>query len=91
MSTFINLLLVKEGIRPAFLLQPADYGEATGKDEITSSILREIRKVFPDLKFSEKYKRYQGILISKTDFVVILAASCMLVSPLHRHWAITAF
>ena len=68
LRNFINLILVKEGVRPAFLLQPAEYGEARGNDEVTSNVLREIRKVFPDLKFSEEYKIYQGILISKEDF-----------------------
>ena len=32
-ENIINAILVHENVRPAFLLQPADFNEATGKDK----------------------------------------------------------
>jgi hypothetical protein len=62
----INVILVNENVRPAILIQPADYKEATGADKKTKSILMSIKNNFPNLVFSEKYKgSYQGIIISK--------------------------
>jgi hypothetical protein len=62
----INVILVNENVRPAMLIQPADYKEATGADKKTKSILMSIKNNFPNLVFSEKYKgSYQGIIISK--------------------------
>jgi hypothetical protein len=64
----INIILVKEDVRPAMLIQPADYKERDGKGEKTKSILDAIKKEFPELKQSEDYQRYQGIIISKIDY-----------------------
>jgi hypothetical protein len=52
----LNSILVNENIRPAMLIQPADYGEATGNDPETKSIVNEIKTYFPDLKPSENYE-----------------------------------
>jgi hypothetical protein len=32
MDTILNAILVQENVRPAMLIQPADYQEATEKD-----------------------------------------------------------
>jgi hypothetical protein len=68
MDTILNAILVQEGIRPAMLVQPADYKEATEKDPKTASILRNIKKHFPHLIHSSKYEVYQGIIISKNKY-----------------------
>lgn len=64
----LNSILVNENVRPAMLVQPANYNEATGKDPKTKSIVEAIKKQFPTLLFSEDYKTYQGVIISKTDY-----------------------
>ena len=38
-NELINAILVENNVRPAMLIQPADYTEATGKDKKTKSIL----------------------------------------------------
>jgi len=68
MANTLNLVLVNEDIRPAMLIQPADYGEATEKGFKTQSILQAIQETFPHLKQSHLYDIYQGILISKKDY-----------------------
>jgi len=67
-DVLINCILVKERVRPAMLVQPQDYREATSADPKTKRILRNIRKLFPDLEHSESYEVYQGIIISYEDF-----------------------
>jgi hypothetical protein len=64
----LNLILVKENVRPAMLVQPQDYGEATGKDNKTKSILEAIKEHFPELLQSDDYEEYQGIIISRTNY-----------------------
>lgn len=64
----LNSILVNENVRPAMLVQPANYNEATGKDPKTNSIVEAIKKHFPTLLFSEDYKTYQGVIISKTNY-----------------------
>ena len=64
----LNSILVNEDVRPAMLVQPANYDETTGKDPKTKSIIESIKKHFPKLLFSEDYKTYQGIIISKTQY-----------------------
>ena len=64
----LNCILVNDNVRPAMLVQPHDYGEATGDDPKTKSILNSIKKLFPDLLHSETYNTYQGIIISKTNY-----------------------
>ena len=68
-DVLINLLLIVNDVRPAMLIQPADYREATGSDTKTKTILMNIKKEYPTLIHSENYKGdYQGILISKKSF-----------------------
>ena len=64
----LNAILVNENVRPAMLVQPANYNEATGKDPKTKSIIEAIQKHFPTLLFSEDYETYQGVIISKTQY-----------------------
>jgi hypothetical protein len=59
----INLILVKERIRPAFLLQPQDEG-----NENIGEIINTIKMYFPELLHSTDYSIYQGIIISYDDF-----------------------
>lgn len=67
-AALLNLILVREGVRPAFLLQPAEFMEATGKGPQTKSELAKIRKQFPELKQSEDYTTYQGVIIAKKSY-----------------------
>jgi hypothetical protein len=68
MDVEYNVRLVQENVRPAMLIQPADYKEATGNDPRTKSILDSIRLRYPDLILSEQYETYQGILVSKQSY-----------------------
>jgi hypothetical protein len=49
LDLIINCILVKNGVRNAFLIQPADYGEALSSDAKTSEILKYISRYFPEL------------------------------------------
>jgi len=68
MDVEYNLMLVQANVRPAMLIQPADYKEATGNDPRTKFILDSIRIRYPDLILSELYETYQGILVSKQSY-----------------------
>ena len=68
LENMLQLILVKEGVRPAFLLQPADYKERTGDNPRMKTILEAAKRMFPDLKQSDQYESYQGTLISKQDY-----------------------
>jgi len=68
LNNIINAILVEEGVRPACLIQPADYFEATGKDENMMAIKAKIKSFFPDLILSEKYTTYQGTIVSKKSY-----------------------
>jgi hypothetical protein len=59
----INLILVKERVRPAFLLQPQDKGNENIKE-----IIKSIKNYFPELIHSKNYSIYQGVIISYEDF-----------------------
>jgi hypothetical protein len=59
----INLILVKERVRPAFLLQPQDKGNENIKE-----IIKSIKDYFPELTHSNNYSIYQGTIISYEDF-----------------------
>lgn len=68
-SNILNAILVNEDIRPAMLIQPADYNERTGKDKKTLAIVNGIKKLFPELlKSSDNYEIYQGTIISKKSY-----------------------
>ena len=49
---YLNAFLVRAGVRPAMLVQPADYGEATSSDPRTADVLAAIVSAFPDLILS---------------------------------------
>lgn len=67
-SVAINAILVNEDIRPALLVQPADYKEATHTDYNTNKILMAIKTEFPELIHSSDYNEYQGVIISKQNY-----------------------
>lgn len=50
---YLNAFLVHVGLRPAMLLQPADYKEATSTDPISARKLASLAAAFPDLVFSK--------------------------------------
>jgi hypothetical protein len=60
----LNLILVRENIRPAFLFQPIDYNESSKDGEKCKQILNNIQELFPELNH---YEITQGILISKQN------------------------
>lgn len=64
-DNILNAILVNENIRPAMLVQPADYNEVKGTDKKTLTIVNGIKKIFPDLYLTDKYEVYQGTIISK--------------------------
>ncbi len=67
-DVLVNSILVNHGIRPAFLLQFADYKEYDNDGFITTSLANEVKQLFPELILSTKYNGNQGIIISKTDY-----------------------
>ena len=68
LEPLINAILVHENIRPAMLVQPADYGEARETEPKMASILQKIKTYFPRLIHSNHYDIYQGTLISKKNY-----------------------
>lgn len=68
LDVLLNCILVDQNIRPAMMIQPADYGEATGDDPNTKKILASVHQRFPNLKQSSHYEGYQGIIISHENF-----------------------
>jgi hypothetical protein len=68
LEPLINAILVHENIRPAMLVQPADYGEARETDPKMASILHQLKSYFPELIHSSHYEIYQGTLISKKNY-----------------------
>lgn len=49
LDELLNCILVQNDVRPAMLIQPADYAEATYKDPKTAAKLKAIKREFPDL------------------------------------------
>jgi hypothetical protein len=68
LDNLLNIILVLENIRPAFLIQPIDYGETSHNDPKTRDILQCIKDNFHNLIHSFKYETYQGIIISKSNY-----------------------
>lgn len=66
LELLFNAILVDAKVRPAFMVQPIDYGEWLPTDPKTSLIINKIKRAFPDLIYSHDYSHFQGILISKT-------------------------
>ena len=52
LEEYMNCVLVQAGQRPAFLIQPADYREATSNDPKTKAKVSAIKRFFPDLIIS---------------------------------------
>ena len=68
-ENLLSLILVKENIRSAFLFQPTSV--TTGNTTLLkpeSSILREMKRGFPELNHSNTYTNYQGTIISKKNY-----------------------
>lgn len=61
-GTLLNLVLVNENVRPAFLFQPIDFGESSPDGEKSKKILNYAKTFLPNLTFLETY---QGVLIYK--------------------------
>lgn len=57
----MNALLVLNGIRHAFLVQPVDYRERSSRELETTRILSALRSIFPEFSYKEIN---QGILVS---------------------------
>jgi hypothetical protein len=49
LNELLNCILVSKDVRPAMLIQPADYEEATYEDPKTAAKLLAIKQQFPDL------------------------------------------
>jgi len=64
----LNCILVNENVRPAMLVQPADYKERTHSDPRTKSIIEGIKKYFPNFILTSDYENYQGVIVSKIDY-----------------------
>jgi hypothetical protein len=58
----LNIILVKENIRPAFLFQPPSLFLF---QEIETE---KTKTLFPDLFYCDDYKNYQGTIISKQNY-----------------------
>jgi hypothetical protein len=67
-TIILNCILVNENVRPAMLVQPADYKELIHSDPITKSIIEGIKKYFPNFILTSDYENYQGVIISKIDY-----------------------
>lgn len=52
LDEYMNCVLVQHDVRPAFLIQPADYREATSKDPKTKKKILAIQEIFPELVIS---------------------------------------
>jgi hypothetical protein len=67
-TIILNCILVNENVRPAMLVQPADYKERTHSDPRTKSIIEGIKKYFPNFILTSDYENYQGVIVSKIDY-----------------------
>ena len=67
-EVLVNVILVKDDVRPAYLLQFANYDEYNNKGIITSSLANEAKQLFPELILSTDYIINQGTIISKKDY-----------------------
>ena len=63
-STLLNLVLVNENVRPAFLFQPIDFGESSPDGVKSKKILNYANTFFPNLSH---LNTFQGVLIYKSD------------------------
>ena len=63
-ENILNAILVNEGVRSAMLIQPADY-ETTAQ---YNKIVKNIKRLFPELVLSVDYEDYQGTIISKQSY-----------------------
>lgn len=67
-TIILNCILVNENVRPAMLVQPADYKELIHSDPKTKAIIEGIKKYFPNFILTTDYEKYQGVIISKIDY-----------------------
>jgi hypothetical protein len=67
-EVLVNIILVKDDVRPAYLLQFANYDEYNNKGIITSSLANEAKHLFPEFILSTDYSVNQGIIISKKNY-----------------------
>jgi len=67
-TIILNCILVNENVRPAMLVQPADYKERIHSDPRTNSIIEGIKTYFPNFILTTDYETYQGVIISKIDY-----------------------
>ena len=67
-DVILNCILVNENVRPAMLVQPADYKEANHEGPKMKYIIEGIQKMFPYLIVSSQYENYQGVIISKMNY-----------------------
>jgi len=67
-TIILNCILVNENVRPAMLVQPADYKELIHSDPKTKAIIEGIKKYFPNFILTSDYEKYQGVIISKIDY-----------------------
>jgi hypothetical protein len=73
-ENILNAILVNEEVRSAMLIQPVDYGEITGNDKKTLSIVNGIKALFPSLLSSDNI---EGIIISKKSYDTFISAKTM--------------
>lgn len=67
-DVLVNIILVNDDIRPAYLLQFTNYNEYSNTGIITSLLANEAKQLFPELILSTDYSINQGTIISKKDY-----------------------
>jgi hypothetical protein len=65
LDVYMNVILVNNDIRPAMLVQEADYIRNTKQFD---KIIENIKNLFPNLILTFDYNIYQGIIVSKKDY-----------------------
>ena len=64
LENVLSLILVNESIRPAFLLQTF-FSEGQTENKL---FIEEMKKLFPNLVYSDNYTEYKGTIISKKNY-----------------------
>ena len=84
LDVYMNCVLVRDGLRNAMLIQPADYDEAMSSDAKTAALLKYLKIAFPTLVQSDirgetliSLKPYtEADISSNADMGVILGFPC---------------